>query len=306
MFLRVVAIPAPSPFVSGKLGRQGGTVMTIKDNYLELADGNRMPQEGFGLYKVDGQDTMNSAVQSAFNNGYRLFDTAQLYGNEAEVGIALKQLDVPRDQLFVTTKVAEDNQGYNQAIASVKESLKKLQLDYVDLLLVHWPIERAFFDTWRAFEDMKKDGLTKSIGVSNYEMIHLQYLATQAHEMPVVDQVELHPLLTQKPLLKFNHNHQIVTQAWSPLGRGAVLSQDVLKKIAAAHGKSTAQVILRWHLQCGVAFIPKSVHEERIAQNANIYDFKLSDDEMAKIDALNEYHRTGREPELVYEYNKQY
>lgn len=280
--------------------------MTIKDNYLELADGNRIPQEGFGLYKVDGQETMNSAVRNAFNDGYRLFDTAQLYGNEAEVGTALKQLAIPRDQIFVTTKVAEDNQGYDRSIASVKESLRKLQLDYVDLLLVHWPIERDFFETWRAFEEMKKAGLTKSIGVSNYEMIHLQYLATQAHEMPVVDQVELHPLLTQKPLLKFNHDHQIVTQAWSPLGRGAVLDQDVLKKIAAAHGKSTAQIILRWHLQCGVSFIPKSVHEARIAQNADIYDFKLSDDEMAEIDRLNEYHRTGREPELVYEYNQQY
>lgn len=296
---------SPSVRISTK-DIQGGTMMTITDNYLQLADGNKMPQEGFGLYKVTGQETMTRAIQNAYNDGYRLFDTAQLYGNEAEVGAAFKQLQLPREEIFVTTKVAEDNQGYDQAIASVKESLAKLQLDYVDLLLVHWPIERAFFDTWRAFEDMKKAGLTKSIGVSNYEMIHLQYLATQAHEMPVVNQVELHPLLTQKPLLKFNHDHQIVTQAWSPLGRGAVLDQAVLKDIATAHGKSPAQVILRWHLQCGVSFIPKSVHEERIAQNADIYDFSLSADEMARIDALNNYQRTGREPELVYEYNKQY
>ena len=206
----------------------------------------------------------------------------------------------------MTTKVAEENQGYDKAIESVKESLHKLQMDYVDLLLVHWPIERSFFDTWRAFEEMKKEGLTRSIGVSNYQMIHLQYLATQANEMPVVDQIELHPLLTQKPLLQFNHQHQIVTQAWSPLGRGAVLDEPVLKDIAAAHNKSTAQIILRWHLQNGVSFIPKSVHEERIAQNADIYDFELNTQEMAKIDALNAYHRTGREPELVYEYNKQY
>lgn len=280
--------------------------MSIKDNYLQLADGNQMPQEGFGLYKVDGQETMNSAIQNAYADGYRLFDTAQLYGNEAEVGTAFKQLNIPRDQIFVTTKVAEDNQGYDKAIASVKESLKKLQMDYVDLLLVHWPIERSFFETWRAFEEMKKEGLTKSIGVSNFEMIHLQYLATQANEMPVVDQIELHPLLTQKPLLKFNQEQHIVTQAWSPLGRGAVLDQNVLKKIAQAHGKSTAQIILRWHLQCGVSFIPKSVHEARIAQNAAIYDFELSPAEMDQINALNEYRRTGREPELVYEYNQQY
>lgn len=280
--------------------------MNIQDDYLTLADGQQMPQEGFGLYKVDGQDTMTAAIQHAFEDGYRLFDTAQLYGNEAEVGTALKQLALPRNEIFVTTKVAEENQGYDRAIASVKESLQKLQLDYVDLLLVHWPIERSFFETWRAFEDMKKEGLTKSIGVSNFEMIHLQYLATQAHEMPVVDQIELHPLLTQKPLLKFNQDHQIITQAWSPLGRGAVLDQDVLKQIADRHQKSPAQVILRWHLQNGVSFIPKSVHEARIAQNAAIYDFSLTPAEMAQIDALNNYQRTGREPELVYEYNRQY
>ncbi|RMX27816.1 aldo/keto reductase [Limosilactobacillus reuteri] len=280
--------------------------MDIKDNLLTLADGNKMPQEGFGLYKVDGQATMNQAVKKAYEDGYRLFDTAQLYGNEQEVGTAFKQLAIPRDNIFVTTKVAEENQGYDKAIESVKESLRKLQMDYVDLLLVHWPIERLFFDTWRAFEEMKKEGLTRSIGVSNYQMIHLQYLATQANEMPVVDQIELHPLLTQKPLLQFNHQHQIVTQAWSPLGRGAVLNEPVLKDIAAAHNKSTAQIILRRHLQNGVSFIPKSVHEERIAQNADIYDFELNAQEMAQIDALNAYHRTGREPELVYEYNKQY
>lgn len=280
--------------------------MDIKSNLLTLADGNKMPQEGFGLYKVDGQKTMTESIQNAYQDGYRLFDTAQLYGNEAEVGTALQKLAIPRKDIFVTTKVSEDNQGYDRAIASVKESLKKLQMDYVDLLLVHWPIQRAFFDTWRAFEDLKKAGLAKSIGVSNFEMIHLQYLATQAHEMPVVDQIELHPLLSQKPLLKFNHDHHIVTQAWSPLGRGAVLNEAVLKEIGDRHHKSPAQVILRWHLQNGVSFIPKSVHEARIAQNANIYDFELTNNEMQQIDALNEYKRTGREPELVYEYNQQY
>lgn len=280
--------------------------MNIKDNWLELADGNKMPQEGFGLYKVDGQETMTNTIKDAYMAGYRLFDTAQLYGNETEVGTALKNLQLPRNEIFLTTKVAEENQGYEQTIKSVKESLTKLQTDYVDLLLVHWPIQRAFFETWRAFEDLKNAGLAKSIGVSNYQMIHLQYLATKAHELPVVDQIELHPLLTQKPLLKFNRDHRIITQAWSPLGRGAVLDEEVLKKIAAVHGKSPAQVILRWHLQNGVSFIPKSIHAARITQNANIYDFKLSAPEMQQIDALNNYQRTGREPELTYEYNRQY
>lgn len=280
--------------------------MDIQSNLLNLADGNKMPQEGFGLYKVDDQATMNEAVKAAYENGYRLFDTAQLYGNEAEVGQAFKDLNISRENIFVTTKVAEANQGYQSTIDSVKESLKKLQMDYVDLLLVHWPIQRAFFDTWRAFEELKKEGLTKSIGVSNFQIIHLQYLATQAKEMPVVNQIELHSRLTQKPMLKYNQEHQIVTQAWSPLGRGAVLNIPELKKIADRYGKSPAQVILRWHLQNGVSFIPKSVHPARIQQNADIYDFSLSAAEMKQIDDLNQYMRTGREPELTYEYKRQY
>ncbi|MCH3922337.1 aldo/keto reductase [Limosilactobacillus sp.] len=273
---------------------------------LTLADGQQIPQEGFGLYKVHGQETMNAAIRAAYEAGYRLFDTAQLYKNEAEVGVALHQLGVSRDQLFVTTKVAEVNQGYQKTIDSVKNSLSKLQLDAVNLLLIHWPTEKYFFETWRALEDLKKAGLTRSIGVSNYQQIHLQYLATQAHEMPVLNQIECHPLLNQKPLLKFDRDHQIVTQAWSPLGRGKILDDPVLTAIGRAHHKSSAQVILRWHLQNGVAFIPKSVHEARIRQNLAIYDFALTDAEMQQIDALNQFHRFGKEPALVYEYNKKW
>ena len=206
----------------------------------------------------------------------------------------------------MTTKVAEENQGYQRTIASVKDSLHKLQLDYVNLLMIHWPIERAFFDSWQALIDLKKAGLTKSIGVSNFQMIHLQYLATQASELPVVNQIERHPRLNQAPLVKFDREHGIVTQAWSPLGRGTILSNPVLKQVGDHHHKSPAQVVLRWHLQSGVAFIPKSVHQARIEQNMDIYDFELTADEMAKIDALNGFHRTGKEPALVYEYNKKW
>ncbi|MCI1974460.1 MAG: aldo/keto reductase [Limosilactobacillus sp.] len=280
--------------------------MDIQSNMLTLADGNQIPQEGFGLYKITDQQTMDSSIKTAYETGYRLFDTAQLYKNETEVGQAFKDLNISRENIFVTTKVSEANQGYQSTIDSVKESLRKLQMDYVDLLLVHWPIQRAFFDTWRAFEELKKMGLTKSIGVSNFQIIHLQYLATKANEMPVVDQVELHPRLTQKPLLKYNQEHKIISQAWSPLGRGTVLNIPELKAIADKYGKSTAQIILRWHLQNGVSFIPKSVHPERIKQNADIYDFELSPAEMKQIDNLNQYKRTGREPELTYEYNHQY
>ncbi|MCX2186871.1 MULTISPECIES: aldo/keto reductase [Limosilactobacillus] len=273
---------------------------------LTLADGQQIPQEGFGLYKVHGQETMNQAISDAYAAGYRLFDTAQLYKNETEVGVALHRLSVPRDQFFVTTKIAETNQGYQRTIASFKESLRKLQLDAVNLLLIHWPTEKYFFDTWRALEDLKQAGLTRSIGVSNYQMIHLQYLATQAHEMPVLNQIERHPLLNQAPLVKFDHDHQIITQAWSPLGRGKILDNPVLTQIAQVHGKSTAQVILRWHLQTGIAFIPKSIHTTRIRQNLDIYDFRLTDDEMARIDQLNSFHRFGKEPALVYEYNQKW
>jgi diketogulonate reductase-like aldo/keto reductase len=277
-----------------------------KTNLLTLADGQQMPQEGFGLYKVTGQQTISAAIDTAYQAGYRLFDTAQLYQNEAEVGQALADLRVPREELFVTTKVAEENQGYQRTIASVKDSLHKLQLDYVNLLMIHWPIERAFFDSWQALIDLKKAGLTKSIGVSNFQMIHLQYLATQASELPVVNQIERHPRLNQAPLVKFDREHGIVTQAWSPLGRGTILANPVLKQIGDHHHKSPAQVVLRWHLQSGVAFIPKSVHQARIEQNMDIYDFELTADEMAKIDTLNDFHRTGKEPALVYEYNKKW
>ena len=280
--------------------------MNSKTNLLTLADGQQMPQEGFGLYKVTGQQTISAAIDTAYQAGYRLFDTAQLYQNEAEVGQALADLRVPREELFVTTKVAEENQGYQRTIASVKDSLHKLQLDYVNLLMIHWPIERAFFDSWQALIDLKKAGLTKSIGVSNFQMIHLQYLATQASELPVVNQIERHPRLNQATLVKFDREHGIVTQAWSPLGRGTILANPVLKQIGDHHHKSPAQVVLRWHLQSGVAFIPKSVHQARIEQNMDIYDFELTADEMAKIDTLNDFHRTGKEPALVYEYNKKW
>lgn len=280
--------------------------MNNQVNLLTLADGQKMPQEGFGMYKITDQSTITSSMKYAYDAGYRLFDTAQLYKNEAAVGNALRELNLPRKELFITTKVAEPNQGFKQAIASVKESLHKLQLDYVNLLLIHWPIERAFFDTWAALEELKKEGLTRSIGVSNYQMIHLQYLATQAHEMPVVNQIERHPRLSQQPLIAYDKAHNIVTQAWSPLGRGTILSNPVLEAIAKVHDKSPAQIVLRWHLQSGVAFIPKSVHEARIKQNIDIYDFQLSEDEMQKIDDLHNFTRVGKEPALVYEYNLKY
>lgn len=278
----------------------------IQSNYLTLADGQKMPQQGFGVYKLTDSATFTQTIKDAYEDGYRLFDTAQMYGNEADLGTALKSLNVDRDDYFITTKVAEKNQGYQSAIDSVKESLRKLQLDYVNLLLVHWPINGHFFETWQAFEDMKKEGLTKSIGVSNYGMVHLQYLSTQAHEMPVVDQLECHPWLSEKPMIDFNNQHHIVTQAWAPLGRGRIFEEPIIKSLAEKYSKSPAQIILRWHLQNGLSFIPKSAHAARIKQNADIYDFQLTSDDMKQMNSINKNVRISQEPELVYEFNQQY
>lgn len=278
----------------------------IQSNYLTLADGQKMPQQGFGVYKLTDSATFTQTIKDAYEDGYRLFDTAQMYGNEDDLGTALKSLNVDRDDYFITTKVAEKNQGYQSAIDSVKESLRKLQLDYVNLLLVHWPINGHFFETWQAFEDMKKEGLTKSIGVSNYGMVHLQYLATQAHEMPVVDQLECHPWLSEKPMIDFNNKHHIVTQAWAPLGRGRIFEEPIIKSLAEKYSKSPAQIILRWHLQNGLSFIPKSAHAARIKQNADIYDFQLTSDDMKQMNSINKNVRISQEPELVYELNQQY
>ncbi|MBZ2201624.1 MAG: aldo/keto reductase [Lentilactobacillus hilgardii] len=273
---------------------------------IELADGNKMPVQGLGVYRMTDEDQLINSVKSAYSDGYRLFDTAQMYGNEAAVGKAIKDLNVKRDEIFITTKIAEENQGYDKVMSSFEDSLKKLQLDYVDLLLVHWPIHTHFFETWRAFEALKEQGLVKSIGTSNYGMLHLQYLATKANDMPVINQLEVHPYLSQQAMVDFDRDNHIVTQAWAPLGRGRIFDDPVIVKIAESHGKSAAQVILRWHLQRGDAFIPKSVHSQRIQQNADIYDFELSDDEMNQVDGLNRNTRISQEPEMVYEIGHQY
>lgn len=273
---------------------------------LQLADGYQMPQQGLGLYKVTDQENLTQVVKTAWQTGYRLFDTAQMYQNEAEVGNALQSLDVSREDYFVTTKVAEMNQGYDATLASVEQSLKDLQMDYVDLLMVHWPLHEQFFDTWRAFERLQEEGLVKSIGTSNFGMIHLQYLATQANEMPVVNQIENHPHLVQPELRNFLRENDIVTQAWAPLGRGSVLAEPVIVEIAKKYHKSPAQVVLRWHLANGTSIIPKSVHPQRVIENGDVYDFSLTVEEMMAIANLNNFTRISQEPEQVYESGSQY
>lgn len=272
---------------------------------VQLADGNELPLLGFGTYLLESQEQMDAAIKTAFEAGYRLFDTAQLYRNEDLLGDSLIRLQIPRNQVFITSKIAELSQGYQPAIDSIDDSLKRLKTDYLDLVLVHWPVHEHFFETWQALEQLKKDGKVRSIGVSNYTIAHLELLATQATEMPVVNQIERHPLLTQQPMVAYDTAHNIVTQSWSPLGRGVVLNNPMLKKMADHHTVSVAQLVLKWQLAESVAVIPKSKTTSRIIENHQL-DFDLSEDEIGMIDLLNKNQRTGNEPELVYELGKQY
>lgn len=277
----------------------------MAETTIKLADGNEMPLVGFGTYLINSQELMDTSIKTAFDAGYRLFDTAQLYRNEDFLGQTLVNLQIPRDQIFITSKVAEISQGYDNTIKSIDGSLERLKTNYLDLLLVHWPVQEYFFDTWRALEKLKADGKVKSIGVSNFSVAHLELLKTQAKEMPVVNQVERHPYLNQRGLVAFDKAQNIVTQAWSPLGRGVTLDNEMLKKMADHHHVSVAQLILKWHLQNGVAVIPKSKTPSRIIENHQL-DFELSEDESGMIDLLNRNQRTGDDPEIVYETGKQY
>lgn len=281
------------------------TLSNITDT-IQLADGNQMPGLGFGTYLINDQDTMDHSIQTAWDAGYRLIDTAMLYRNEDLLGTSLQKLGLPREALFLTSKVAEIVQGYDQTMKAVEGSLKRLQTNYLDLLLIHWPVREHFFETWKALEQLKANGQVKSIGVSNYTIAHLELLALKAKEMPVVNQVEYHPYLNQQALVDYDREQNIVTEAWSPLGRRVVLDDPMIAKMAKHHQKTVAQVILRWELQHGVLPIPKSTHAERIQENVGIFDFTLAEDEMGMIDLLNKNQRTGNEPEIVYETGKQY
>ncbi|AJY77843.1 glyoxal reductase [Paenibacillus beijingensis] len=259
-----------------------------------------MPQHGFGVYLIEDPSEAEMVVNKALQVGYRSFDTAQFYNNEGLLGRILKESPVDRDDLFITTKITNEKQGYDLTLSSFEQSLQKLQLTQLDLLLVHWPSEKHFFETWRAFERLYEEKLVRAIGVCNYQIEHLQKLETRANVVPAVNQIECHPYLTQYPLKQYLKERHIAAEAWSPLGRGAVLNDPDLNEIAGRLRKSTAQVILRWHLQQDTIIIPKSSTPRRIAENADIYDFELSEDDMAAIDKLNIDHRTGPDPDEMY------
>ena len=270
---------------------------------LLLNDGNRIPLIGFGTYKLLDQDGVQS-VANALNNGYRLIDTAAVYKNEEAVGKGIKESGVSRNEICVTTKLWRENLGYNQAKIAFQESLDKLGLDYIDMYLIHWPAnaknytnwQKANADAWRAMEELKEEGLIKSIGVSNFWQEHLEALFQTANSIPAMNQIEFHPGYWQQELTKYCKEKDIVVQSWSPMARGKVFGNEVLEKIAATHNKSVSQICLRWIIQKDVIVIPKSTELSRIKENINIFDFKLSADEMMQIDTLPEMGFSGELP----------
>jgi 2,5-diketo-D-gluconate reductase A len=266
---------------------------------IELNNGTTIPQLGFGVFQIDPSDTAE-AVTTALEAGYRHIDTAQMYGNEAEVGQAIAKSDIPRDQLWITTKCNNSNHGYDDAQSALDESLQKMGLDHVDLYLIHWPLpgKDLYVDTWKGFEKAQSDGKSRTIGVSNFQPHHLDRLLSETETVPAVNQIELHPHMQQAGLRSYHERHGIRTEAWSPIGQGrGLLDAPELSEIAQAHGKSPAQVVLRWHVQIGNIVFPKSSTAERIRENYAIFDFELGDDEVERINRMERAERLGPDPD---------
>lgn len=266
---------------------------------LTFNDGRAIPQLGFGTWQVPDAQAPD-VVGQAILEGYRSIDTAQAYNNEAGVGRALADSGVGRDALFVTTKLANSQHGYDETMRATEESLRKLGLDQIDLYLVHWPIPRQdrYVDTWRAFIELRKGGKLRSIGVSNFTATHLDRLRDETGVLPALNQIELHPRFQQKSLRAYHEKNGILTESWSPLGRGGLLDDPTIAEIAAKHGKSAAQVVLRWHVDLGLVVIPKSVTPSRIRENFDIFDFALDREDLDAISRLDDPRgRTGPEPD---------
>ncbi len=263
---------------------------------VALNSGTQMPQLGFGVWRIpEGEQTVAS-VGVALAAGYRSIDTAALYRNEEGVGRTIRESGIERGDLFVTTKVWNSDQGYDQALRAFEASLRRLGMEYVDLYLVHWPVPGRYKETWRALEHLYEQGLARAIGVSNFQPRHLEDLLADARVVPAVNQVELHPLLAQREVRVFCAGHGIAVEAWSPLMQGH-LDIPVLARIAERHGKTPAQVVLRWDIQSGIITIPKSGHADRIRENADIFDFALTAEDMRAIDGLDAGRRYGADPD---------
>jgi 2,5-diketo-D-gluconate reductase A len=264
---------------------------------IPLRGDARIPQLGFGVFQVPPRETLE-VVSEALATGYRHIDTAAAYGNEAQVGGAIRASGLERRQVFVTTKCPNSDHGYEEAKRALRRSLERLAFDYVDLYLIHWPVpvRNRYVETWRAFIEMRDEGLARSIGVSNFLPAHLHRVISETGETPAINQVELHPYLQQRELRLEHERLGIVTEAYSPLAQGLVLDDPTIVEIAERHSKTTGQVAIRWHLQIGNVVIPKSATPERIKQNIEVFDFQLSEDEIEAINGLDSGRRTGGDP----------
>ncbi|HJQ43945.1 MAG TPA: aldo/keto reductase [Jatrophihabitantaceae bacterium] len=268
---------------------------------LTLNTGQSMPQLGFGVFKVPLDETAK-AVSDALHVGYRSIDTAAMYRNEEGVGQAIADSGIARDELFITTKLNNDAHGYDNALRAFEQSRQRLGLEYLDLYLIHWPLpaQDDYVETWKALEQLHRDGVARSVGVSNFQPAHLQRLLDECDLVPAVNQIELHPYLVQDELRRFDAQHDIVTEAWSPIARGGALLQDrVIATLAEKYARTPAQIVIRWHLQLGNLVIPKSVTPARIAENFDVFDFELADDDVAEITALDRDQRTGPHPDQM-------
>lgn len=272
---------------------------TTATSTIALNNGVAMPAIGLGTYPLDDREVAQTVVR-ATGVGYRLIDTAAKYGNETGVGDGVRACGIPRENLFVTTKLDGGNQGRDRAIPGLDASLRRLRLDYVDLLLIHWPLpwQDLYVDTWRTFEKILATGKTRAIGVSNFKPAHLERLAAGSDLVPAVNQIELNPGVGRVGAREYDAAHGIVTQAWSPLGRGELLSDRVITEIAGRHGRTPAQVIVRWHVQHGVSAVPKSTNEARLAANIGVFDFALSETDMLAIDRLDQGEAAARDSDV--------
>ena len=262
-----------------------------------LNNGLEMPWLGFGVFKIKDGPKVERAVGHALEVGYRSIDTAAVYGNERGVGKAIRESGIPREDIFLTTKVWNDDQRARRVLAAFEESLERLATDYVDLYLVHWPVEGYFRETWLVLEEIYQSGRAKAIGVSNHQVHHLKDLLRHSQIVPSVNQVEFHPFLIQPELLSFCQSQDIQVEAWSPLMQGRIITEQTVEKLAKKYQKTPAQIVLRWDLQHGVVTIPKSVRAGRIAENAQLFDFELSQADMDLLDALDAGRRIGPDPD---------
>ena len=274
------------------------TTQTTSVPYVDLNDGNRIPQLGFGVFQVPAEETAET-VSHALKTGYRLIDTAAAYGNEEGVRDALQSSNLERSDVFITTKLANSDHGRDRARRAFQQSLEKLGGDYIDLYLIHWPLpsKDLYLETWETLCALKNEGSVHSIGVSNFQIEHLERIIDATGVVPTVNQIELRPRLQQPELRRYHAEHGILTEAWSPLGKGQLLDDPVIQEVASGHDRTPAQVVLRWHIQLENVVIPKSVTPSRIEENIQVFDFELTDSEIRRLAELDRGERTGPDPD---------